>query len=126
VLQTAGQTRTLNISLNIATQAQSVNVAASPALDETTATFGGSVQPVQVSEVPINGRNWSTLETLTPGAINLGTGGQSSIRFAGQGMVFAQKPAKLKAIMADILENAEADELLNSGELPCGHFRPLV
>jgi hypothetical protein len=59
---------------------------ANPALDETTATFGGSVQPVQVSKVPINGRNWSTLETLVPGAINLGTGGQSSIRFAGQGM----------------------------------------
>jgi len=26
-----------------------------------------------------------------------------------RGMVFAQKPAKLKAAMADILENAEAD-----------------
>jgi hypothetical protein len=86
VLQTAGQTRTLNVTLSVGAQAQSVSVAASPALDETTATFGGSVQPVQVSEVPINGRNWSTLETLTPGAINLGTGGQSSIRFAGQGM----------------------------------------
>jgi len=55
-------------------------------LDETTATFGGSVQPVQISKVPINGRNWSTLETLVPGAVNLGTGGQSSIRFSGQGM----------------------------------------
>jgi hypothetical protein len=86
VLQTAGQTRTLNVTLSVGAQAQTVSVAASPALDETTATFGGSVQPVQVSEVPINGRNWSTLETLTPGAINLGTGGQSSIRFAGQGM----------------------------------------
>ncbi|WP_242617697.1 TonB-dependent receptor [Edaphobacter modestus] len=86
VLQTAGRTRTLNVTLNVGAEAQSVSVTASPALDETTATFGGSVQPVQVSEVPINGRNWSTLETLTPGAINLGTGGQSSIRFAGQGM----------------------------------------
>ncbi|HWZ51883.1 MAG TPA: carboxypeptidase regulatory-like domain-containing protein [Granulicella sp.] len=86
VLQTAGQTRTLNVTLTVGAQAQTVDVAASPALDETTATFGGSVQSVQVSEVPINGRNWSTLETLTPGAINLGTGGQGSIRFAGQGM----------------------------------------
>src|ERR1700731_1522472 len=49
VLQTAGQTRTLNVTLTVGAQAQTVNVAASPALDETTATFGGSVQSVQVS-----------------------------------------------------------------------------
>jgi hypothetical protein len=88
VLQTAGQTRTLNVTLAIRAQAQAISVvdATAAALDETTATFGGSVQPVQVSKVPINGRNWSTLETLVPGAVNLGTGGQSSIRFAGQAM----------------------------------------
>lgn len=87
VLQIAGQTRTLNVSLKVGAQAQTVDVtAAAPALDETTATFGGSVQPIQITEVPINGRNWSTLESLVPGAINLGTGGQSSIRFSGQGM----------------------------------------
>jgi len=87
VLQTVGQTRTLNVTLAVSGQAQAINVeGTTPALDETTATFGGSVQPVQISKVPINGRNWSTLETLVPGAVNLGTGGQSSIRFAGQGM----------------------------------------
>jgi hypothetical protein len=87
VLQIAGQTRTLNATLAIGMQAQTVSVVdANAALDETTATFGGSVQPVQVSKVPVNGRNWSTLETFVPGAVNLGTGGQSSIRFAGQGM----------------------------------------
>jgi hypothetical protein len=86
VLQTAGNTRTLNVTLAVSSQAQTVNVeTTNPALDETTATFGGSVQPVQIDKVPINGRNWSTLETLVPGAVNLGTGGQSSIRFAGQG-----------------------------------------
>jgi Carboxypeptidase regulatory-like domain len=87
VLQIAGQTRTLNATLAVGMQAQTVSVVdTNAALDETTATFGGSVQPVQVSKVPVNGRNWSTLETFVPGAINLGTGGQSSIRFAGQGM----------------------------------------
>src|SRR5260370_3307180 len=86
VLQTVGQTRTLNVTLVVLAQAQTISVVdTTAALDETTATFGGSVQPVQVSKVPINGRNWSPLETLVPGAVNLGTGGQSSIRFAGQG-----------------------------------------
>jgi hypothetical protein len=67
VLQTAGQTRTLNVTLAIRAQAQAISVVdTTVALDETTATFGGSVQPVQVSKVPINGRNWSTLETLVP------------------------------------------------------------
>src|SRR5207249_2778384 len=39
----------------------------------------------QLENIPINGRNWATLETLAPGAINAGIGGQRDIRFVGRG-----------------------------------------
>src|ERR1700754_2387503 len=43
------------------------------------------IQSVQVSRLPLNGRNLTNLELLAPGAIDSGSGAQSSIRFAGNG-----------------------------------------
>ena len=54
-------------------------------LNKSDATLGGTIQSVQVAELPLNGRNLTTLELLAPGAIDSGSGQQSSIRFAGNG-----------------------------------------
>ena len=48
--------------------------------------IGGVIGFQQVRDIPINGRNWATLELLTPGAINMGGGDQRSIRFNGRGL----------------------------------------
>jgi hypothetical protein len=36
--------------------------------------------------MPVNGRNWSTLTALVPGAVDAGAGDQRTIRFAGHGL----------------------------------------
>ena len=85
----SGVTRTLNAQLQVASSAQTVEVEAdrsSEDLDKNDATFGGTIQSIQVAKLPLNGRNIATLELLAPGAIDSGSGQQSSIRFAGQGI----------------------------------------
>ncbi|RZU43632.1 carboxypeptidase family protein [Edaphobacter modestus] len=87
VQQTAGNVRTLDITLHVQSVSETVEVIDTVAdLDKTTATFGGTVSGEQVRNIPLNGRNWATLETLAPGAIDSGSGLQSSIRFAGNGI----------------------------------------
>lgn len=85
----SGDVRTVNAKLSIGPVSQNVSVEADLEgiqLDKSDATFGGTVQSVQVQELPLNGRNIATLELLAPGAIDNGTGQQASIRFAGQGI----------------------------------------
>ncbi len=85
----AGDVRTLNEHLLPDSVKQSVAVEADTEavqLDKSDATFGGTIQSVQVRELPLNGRNIATLELLAPGAIDTGTGQQATIRFAGQGI----------------------------------------
>lgn len=87
VLQTAGQTRTLNVTLAIASRRESIEVReAAPALNETSDVLGERVEPKQISGLPLNGRNWATLTALTPGAIDSGGSNQRTIRFAGRGI----------------------------------------
>lgn len=85
----SGVTRTINAHLQVTSIAQTIDVEAdrgADQLDKNDATFGGTIQSVQVAKLPLNGRNIATLELLAPGAIDSGTGQQSSIRFAGQGI----------------------------------------
>ncbi len=85
----AGVTRTMNARLRVASATQTVEVEGDRSvenLDKNDATFGGTIHSVQVSKLPLNGRNIATLELLAPGAIDSGNGQQSSIRFAGQGI----------------------------------------
>jgi outer membrane receptor protein involved in Fe transport len=85
----AGVTRTINAQMKVASSAQTVDVEAdriAGELDKNDATFGGTIQSVQVARLPLNGRNIATLELLAPGAIDSGSGQQASIRFAGQGI----------------------------------------
>ncbi len=85
----SGDVRTLNEQMQLGSLSQTVDVEADRTgaqLNKSDATFGGTIQAVQVRELPLNGRNIATLELLAPGAIDNGTGQQASIRFAGQGI----------------------------------------
>lgn len=81
----AGETRTLNIALRVGSVHQDVTVvSAAPDLDVSSAVVGGTITNSQTEALPVNGRYLANLETLLPGAISSGTGGQSNVRFSGQ------------------------------------------
>ena len=84
---TVGRTLTLNVGLQVGGIAQRVSVSSQTSqLDETSATLGVQTEPRQVKDLPLNGRNWSTLTALAPGAVDTGGSNQRSIRFAGRGL----------------------------------------
>ncbi|HEY3938555.1 MAG TPA: carboxypeptidase regulatory-like domain-containing protein [Bryobacteraceae bacterium] len=87
VRQAVGQTGTLNVTLRLGAKKEEATVSESVVqLDKVDVTVGGEVEQHQVDELPINGRNWSTLIALVPGAIDNGAGDQRTIRFAGHGL----------------------------------------
>ena len=87
VMQNVGFERTLNVRLVLNTGSDIVTVNEPIVqLDTVSATVGAPVEQEQVSELPINGRNWATLTSLVPGAIDNGAGDQRTIRFAGHGL----------------------------------------
>ena len=82
-----GQIRTINSQMELASSSQEVQVEAeTPALAQSSATVGGVISSTQVADLPINGRAWTSLMALVPGAIDSGGGTQKSIRFAGRGV----------------------------------------
>ena len=87
VRQIVGQTGTLDVKLSLGVKQEEAEVSESAVqLDKVDVTIGGSVEQHQVDELPINGRNWATLTSLAPGAIDNGAGDQRTIRFAGHGL----------------------------------------
>ena len=87
VLQTVGQTRTLNATLQVAGSAEQIQVTDNATeINQNSATLGARVEPQQITQLPLNGRNWSTLTALVPGAVDTGGSNQRSIRFAGRGL----------------------------------------
>jgi hypothetical protein len=82
-----GQTRTLDARLEVGTTTETADVTATvEALNRTNAEIGGVIEAPQIREIPIDGRNWATLMTLAPGAVNTGDGAQRSIRFNGHSL----------------------------------------
>jgi len=82
-----GQTRTVNAELVVGVTATRVEVQAlAQALDSNNAEISTVIQSPQVEDIPLNGRDWSLLMTLAPGAVNLGAGGQRDLRFVGRGI----------------------------------------
>jgi hypothetical protein len=84
----SGDVRTVNAKMQVGAVSQTVQVEGDQGgaqLNKSDATLGGTIQAVQVAELPLNGRNLTTLELLAPGAIDAGSGQQSSIRFVGNG-----------------------------------------
>jgi len=83
----AGQTRPLDIELKTGDVTEQVNITASdePAtIDSSSNRLGVNVTSREVAELPVNGRNFSQLQLLTPGATNTGTGNFNEVRFNGR------------------------------------------
>lgn len=82
-----GQIRTDDATLQIGTTRNVVEVtASSESLNRTNAEVAGVIEAPQIRAIPLDGRNWSTLMTLAPGAVNTGDGSQRSIRFNGHSL----------------------------------------
>jgi hypothetical protein len=89
-----GQTRTLDAQLQVGAALERVEVqAAAQPLETGNAELGGVVESRQVSDIPINGRDWAVLMALAPGGVNLGGGGQRDMRFVGRGSTTATTPS---------------------------------
>lgn len=87
VEQLVGQTRTLNVQLELGQGRQQTTVTESLVeLDKVDATVGMAIEQAQLSDLPINGRGWATLTALAPGAIDNGAGDQRTIRYSGHGL----------------------------------------
>jgi hypothetical protein len=64
-----GQTAVVNIEMILSTVAETVNVTGEAALVDTTTTkVGANIDPRQMQQLPLNGRNWMDLTLLAPGA----------------------------------------------------------
>ena len=80
-----GQISTQSLSLGVAALTESVTVtAAATVLDTSSAKIGVNVSPVEVEQLPVNGRNFANLMTLATGATSDGNGGWASVRFNGK------------------------------------------
>jgi hypothetical protein len=63
-----GQTVTLNVQMSPSTIQETVTVTAEAPLIETTqSTVGGNIDPLQMTEVPVQGNQWLALALLAPG-----------------------------------------------------------
>jgi hypothetical protein len=81
-----GQARHLDVTLHIAGTAARVDVSVSGSeIDPVSASVGARLERRQISDLPVNGRNWASLLPLIPGATDPGTSDQRSVRFAGHG-----------------------------------------
>lgn len=83
------QSATLDFKLSVATVSETVEVTgAPPTLDTTTATLSDVVQHQQIVDLPLNGRNFTQLTLLTPGAAPQESGQQNAFTVKlGQGAI---------------------------------------
>ena len=87
LVQTVGQTRTLNAIMKVSAGKEQVEVSdQATEVNEDSDTLGARIEQEQIKGLPLNGRNWSTLTALVPGAVDTGGSNQRSIRFAGRGL----------------------------------------
>jgi hypothetical protein len=75
IVLSVNQTATLNFVLSVGSAVQQVTVAAAATqLESSTANLGTVISSVAVNSLPLNGRNFTQLLTLTPGASRADTG----------------------------------------------------
>jgi hypothetical protein len=71
-----GQQAVINLQMAPAALQETVTVTGeAPLIDTTASTVGTNIDPAQVAELPINGRNWMDLALLAPGARRNESGG---------------------------------------------------
>jgi hypothetical protein len=133
VKQVIGRTRTLDATLQVAGGEERVSVPASSALmDHNSSAVTGLIERTQADELPLNGRNWSTLTAFVPGAIDTGGSNQRAVRFAGRGtdddnftydgidatnvVNQAQRPWVRLAIPLDAIREFRVDALMSTAE----------
>jgi hypothetical protein len=64
-----GQTVAVNLQMSLSAVSETIVVTAeSPLINTTTSSLGGNVDPKQVQELPVAGRNWMALALLAPGS----------------------------------------------------------
>jgi hypothetical protein len=86
VVLSVGEVRTLDAQLQLGATTEVVEVHASvAALQTSNAEIANVIQPQAVENIPLNGRDYSSLEWLSPGAVNIGAGEQRDMRFVGTG-----------------------------------------
>jgi hypothetical protein len=70
-----GQTAIVNVQLAPSGIQETVTVTGeAPLIETTTSSLGGNIDPRQVQELPVNGRNWINLALLPPGSRTVPTG----------------------------------------------------
>jgi hypothetical protein len=71
---TVGAEQLLNLTMQVGGVTEKVVVTAEePAVELTTSTLGNALYAGAVRELPLNGRDWTQLATLTPGVTSLGS-----------------------------------------------------
>ncbi len=72
---TVGHIATINFSLTVGSQKSTVTVqSATPQLNVSSASLGTVISTKEVNDIPLNGRNFTQLLTLTPGVSPVSTG----------------------------------------------------
>jgi len=71
---TVGAQQVLNIKMRVGQVTETIEVKEqAPSIDLATSTVGGVIGQEVVSELPLNGRDWTSLATLQPGVDSLGS-----------------------------------------------------
>lgn len=74
IILTVGAQQTLNFSLNLGQVSENIVVTAqAPQIDLTSSALGTEVNSTTVRELPLNGRDWTSLAVLQPGVIGIRT-----------------------------------------------------
>jgi len=85
VILQVGQTRTLDVELEVGAVAEKVEVNATAAtVDRSSADASTVIRTDQIADLPNNGRDWASFTLLAPFAQDDGGGDQRTIRFAGR------------------------------------------
>lgn len=79
-----GQVRTVELKLNTLAESTVIAVSKDVTADLSSASLSVNVTPQEVSSMPLNGRSYSILMLLAPGAANLSDGGFDKLSFSGQ------------------------------------------
>ena len=103
-----GEARVLNVQLHIGAVAETITVTAPLVRLDTTGVIGAPVERAELRELPLNGRNWASLTTLVPGAIDTGPSDQHTVRFVGHGR--ADNAFLFDGVDAGGIYNAEQKE----------------
>jgi hypothetical protein len=77
-----GETRSLNVSLQIAAVSSTVNVqAVADAMTLSTVAVDSLTSSQRLNDLPVNGRNWMSFMALAPGAVDGANGSNTAVRF---------------------------------------------